>query len=182
MNAATDSGFIYTVGAAVSIALLTAAGTQFFSRLRDAAEKRRSRYAEVVQTLVAWVEFPYRIRRRVDDELATLSALAALGHQLQEQLAGDQAWVMAENRRIGREYLGSRSVIDSYVGPSISDAWSLPAASKPIDMVLGNWGPSKFAAVEVARLEESITHRFGWRRVRRSLLFDLRGPGDNGEV
>jgi hypothetical protein len=49
-------------------------------------------------------------------------------------------------------------------------------------MVLGNWGPSKFAAVEVARLEESITHRFGWRRVRRSLLFDLRGPGDNGEV
>ena len=92
MSNTANSEFIYTVGSSVSIALTTAAGTQFFARLRDAADRRRTRYAEIVQTLVAWVEFPYRIRRRVDDEPATLSALAALGHFLQEQLAGDQAW------------------------------------------------------------------------------------------
>lgn len=175
MSAATDSGFVYTVGAAVSIALVTAAGTQLFARLRDAAERRRNRYAGVVQTLVAWVEFPYRIRRRVDDEPVTLAALAALGHQLQEQLAGDQAWVVAENRHVGRTYLEVRSAIGAEVGPAASEAWALPAASKPTDMVLGNWGPGKLAAEQVARLEECIAHRFGWRRLRAALLSGSKG-------
>lgn len=166
MSAATDSGFVYTVGAAVSIALVTAAGTQFFAHLRDAAERRRNRYVEVVQTLVTWVEFPYRIRRRVDDHQATLAVLAALGHQLQEQLAGDQAWVLTENRRVGATYLEVRRAISADVGPAASEAWSLPAASRPADMVLGDWGPGKSAALQIARLEECISHRFGWRRLR----------------
>lgn len=168
MSVATDSGFVYTVGTAVSIALVTAAGTQFFTRLRDAAERRLNRYVEVVQTLVAWVEFSYRIRRRVDDDPATLAALAALGHKLQEQLAGDQAWVLAESRRVGATYLEVRRAISAVVGPAASEAWSLPAASRPGDMVLGDWGPGKSAAVQIARLEECISHRFGWRRLRAS--------------
>ncbi len=166
MSNTANSEFIYTVGSSVSIALTTAAGTQFFARLRDAADRRRTRYAEIVQTLVAWVEFPYRIRRRVDDEPATLSALAALGHFLQEQLAGDQAWVLAENRRVGLAYLATRRSIGAAVGPAASAAWSLPPVSRPEEMILGNWGPGALASAEISKLEQEITHRFGWKRLQ----------------
>jgi len=166
MSATTDSSFVYVVGSAVSIALVTAASTQFFAHLRDAAERRQNRYAQVVQTLVGWVEFPYRIRRRVNDDPDTLATLAELGHQLQEQLAGDQAWVLAENRRVGATYLKVRSMISADVGPAASEAWCLDAATKPADMVLGDWGPGDAAAAQIQCLEESISHRFGWRRLR----------------
>jgi transposase len=42
-------------------------------------------------------------------------------------------------------------------------------------MVLGNWGPGKLAAEQVARLEECIAHRFGWRRLRAALLSGSKG-------
>jgi len=40
----------------------------FISHLQASAEKRRERYAEAVACLVGWVEYPYRVRRRVNDE------------------------------------------------------------------------------------------------------------------
>jgi hypothetical protein len=47
----------------VVVAVLTAIGTMLVTRAGDAASRRRDRYAEAVSTLVAWAEFPYRVRR-----------------------------------------------------------------------------------------------------------------------
>ncbi len=166
MITATVSGFSYAVGVAVTIALATAVGTQIISRLSDAADRRRDRYSIVVRTLVAWIEFPYRVRRRIDDEPATLAGLAAIGHKLQERLAGNQAWVLAENRYVGRVYVAVRLAINKEVGPAIAEAWSSPPISRPSDMVLAKWGPNLASAAHLERLEASIGQRFGWRRAK----------------
>jgi len=50
-----------------------------------AAENRRQGYAAAVEAVVAWAEYPFRIRRRTSDDPATLSDLANLGHELQER-------------------------------------------------------------------------------------------------
>jgi hypothetical protein len=120
MITATVSGFSYAVGVAVTIALATAVGNQIISRLSDAADRRRDRYSDIVRTLVAWIEFPYRVRRRVDDEPVTLAGLAAIGHELQERLAGDQTWILAENHYVGRVYGEVRLAINKEVGPALS--------------------------------------------------------------
>ena len=165
------SDFSYAVGVAVTIALATAVGTQIISRLSDAADRRRERYSVLVRTMVAWIEFPYRVRRRVDDDPMTLAGLAALGHDLQERLAGDEAWVLSENPRVGKIYAEVRRAINKEVGPAISDAWRLPPVSKPSEMVLGIWGPNAASAAYIQRLEASIGQRFGWRRLRAALRF-----------
>ena len=161
----TVSGFAYAVGVAVTIALATAVGTQIISRLSDTASRRRDRYSALVRTLVAWTEFPYRVRRRVDDNPTTLAGLAAIGHELQERLAGDQAWVLAESRYVGKVYIEVRRAINKQVGPAITDAWNLPPVSRPSEMVLGTWGPNTAVTADLDRLEASVGRRFGWRRV-----------------
>lgn len=50
-------------------------------KTRANATARRDRYAQAVRTLIAWAEYPYRIRRRTSDEPATLTALADRGHE-----------------------------------------------------------------------------------------------------
>lgn len=166
----TVSTFAYVVSVAVTISLITAVGTQVITRLSEAAASRRDRYAKLVATLVAWIEFPYRVRRRVDDEPATLASLVSIGHDLQERLAADQAWVFAENRHVGRVYLEIRRSINEVVGHAITEAWHSPPASLPVDMVLGNWGPNAATGTHLLRLEESIGKRFGWRRARGAVV------------
>ena len=41
-------------------------------RWAEVRERRRASYADAVQRLVAWAEYPYRIARRVDDKPETL--------------------------------------------------------------------------------------------------------------
>jgi len=143
-------------------ALVTAAGTQFVTRLQASADRRRERYASAVQTLVAWVEFPYRVRRRVDDDPATLAALADLGHDLQERLAGDRAWIESENREVAARYAEVAARVRALVGPAVSEAWQSPPASTPDAMVLGQWGPGMQADGWLEELQRAISWRFRW--------------------
>lgn len=144
-------------------ALATSAATQFVTQWQAAADRKRERYSQAVQTLVAWVEFPYRVRRRVDDEPATLSKLADLGHGLQESLAGNRAWVEAENRRTARVYAAVAARLNAIVGPAISDAWGSAPISSAEEMVLGTWGPNELAVPLIEELQRAVSRRFRWR-------------------
>ena len=57
---------------------------------------RRQRYLEAVQTLVAWTEIPYRVRRRAGNNPATL---ANRGHNLPKRLAYHQARITTTTSR-----------------------------------------------------------------------------------
>ncbi len=153
----------------VLVAALTAAATMLVTRAGEATNRRRDRYAQAVQTLVAWIEFPYRVRRRTDDNPSTLKALVDLGHDLQELLACHQAWIATEHPQLADAYASTRATLTTLVGPAINEAWETRPAEKPADMNLGDWGPAGPCHDALAELQRKIENRFGHRRITASL-------------
>jgi hypothetical protein len=158
------------IGLPVVVAALTTAATMVITRAGEATNRRRDRYAQAVQTLVAWIEFPYRVRRRTDDTPATLKALADLGHDLQERLAGHQAWIATEHPRLATTYATTRSSITEQVGPAIQQAWETGPTTTPADMNFHGWGPAGSCQAALAELQQEIENRFGRRRITASLM------------
>lgn len=163
----------YTVDVAVPvlIALLGFASvvlatliSVIFARLNEACRERRTGYATAVETLVAWAEYPYRIRRRTSDEPTELRRLADLGHELQEKLRYHQTWVTAESRRVGRVYTDKLKAISANVGPACREAWTLPPITEASGMNLNGWGPMNITE-HVERVQKAIITRFGWHRL-----------------
>lgn len=150
--------FLPVVGA---IATMTA------TRLSEASNRCRDRYARALETLVAWVEFPYRVRRRTDDDPATLSALANHGHDLQERLAYHQALIASDRPHLARTYAQVRAEIDEVVSSSIQEAWDSNPVAEPTEMNLNGWGPGKQCDDSISRLQHEIERSIGFRRLRR---------------
>lgn len=142
---------------------------------RANATARRERYAQAVRTLVAWAEYPYRIRRRTTDEAATLTALADRGHSLQEQLAESRAWIAAESRAMSEVFDGCLREITALVGPACGTAWQEAPIATSAEMNLGDFGPRGIDRI-VARMECAVIYRFGLRRLmwRRWVIRTLR--------
>lgn len=162
--AASTSALWPTLGVPVA-AILGAIVSRAFARIGQATDRRRDRYAEAVQTLVAWTEFPYRVRRRADDNPATLTALANRGHDLQERLALHQTWIATEHPALAGTYADARTVIDQLVGPLISEAWEHAPVTQAAGMNLGGWGPGEECHEAIANVQTSIQNRFGTRRI-----------------
>jgi hypothetical protein len=142
---------------------------------RANATARRDRYAQAVRSLVAWAEYPYRIRRRTSDDPATLTALADRGHTLQEQLAESRAWIAAENRAMSEVFDGCLRDITALVGPACGAAWQEAPIETSAGMNLGDFGPRGIDRI-VSRMECAVIYRFGFRRLmwRRWALRRLR--------
>jgi hypothetical protein len=153
----------------VTVAALTAIVTMWVTRAGDAANQRRDRYAQAVATLVAWIEFPYRIRRRTDDESATLAGLAAIGHDLQEKLALNQAWISTEHPDMANAYVKARLAVSEFVGPALREAWQTSPVMKASDMNLGGWGPARDCDEIVQEFQFRVTQRFGLPRLKSTL-------------
>ncbi|MGH9228305.1 MAG: hypothetical protein ACRD07_06145 [Acidimicrobiales bacterium] len=150
----------------VAVAALTAIATMLVTHAGEATNRRRDRYAEAVQTLVAWTEFPYRVRRRTDDEPATIAALADRGHDLQERLACHEAWIATEHPDLARAYADARATITDVVGPAVSEAWESAPVMKASDMNLNGWGPGADCKDTITALQHQIERRFGVRRFK----------------
>lgn len=153
------------VGAAIlGSGLLSGLVATILNGRRASAAERRDKYAAAVEAVVAWAEYPYRVRRRVDDDPQTLSKLADLGHDLQERLARHQAWVSAESSPVSHEL---NTVIDDArkrVSDSITEAWDAAPVTCAVGMNVSPFGPGEMASV-FGRLDSAVRWRFGWRRV-----------------
>jgi len=149
----------------VVVAALTAIATLIVTKAGDATDRRRERYAKAVQALVAWVEFPYRVRRRTSDDPETLAGLANVGHDLQESLACNEAWIATEYPKLARRYAQTRATVNAAVGPDLTEAWESPPVRKAAEMNLGPWGPARMCATPIAELQKQVESRFGLRRL-----------------
>jgi hypothetical protein len=129
-----------------------------------AAETRRQGYAAAVGAVLAWAEYPYRIRRRTSDDAATLTTLANLGHDLQERRARCLAWVAGENTAVYEVFLLNMKHLDATLGPLAGDAWNTPPVTAGSGMVLSGWGAGRLPQETVERLGCVIGFRTGWRR------------------
>jgi hypothetical protein len=132
--------------------------------LRANANIRRDHYAKAVRSLIAWGEYPYRIRRRTDDESATLAALADRGHSLQEQRAEISGWIAAESRTLSRVFDQCVQEVANVVGPACVQAWELPPVTSAGGMNLHDFGPRGLDTI-VARMEHACRYRFGIRQL-----------------
>jgi len=171
VTAATVSDFTEHVGVPLGVALiglaatLAAAAVSFsLGRWNDATARRREGYSAGTRELVAWVEYPYRIRRRTSDDLPVLSLLADLGHEHQENLRYRQTWIAAENRWVATVFTEVRSDLAAILGASCNDAWDSGPIRAAGDMTLGAWGP-KDVELHLERFENAVGFRFGWRRI-----------------
>lgn len=122
---------------------------------RDAARsRRREGYAEAVTAVVAWIEFPFRVRRRTSDDPAVLAELARLGHDLQERLAFSLAWIAADDSKRYERYMALVADAKRKVGPLVQDAWRSPPSTRAESMNLNGWGRAE--TIDVQRSIETF--------------------------
>ena len=108
--------------------------------------RRREAYADAVAALVAWHEYPYRVRRRTSDSADTLNRLVVLGHELQEALQRSLAWMAADSKSLYESFQAISREISADVGSAIKNAWESEPIAVPAEMNLGDWGPSSIDA------------------------------------
>ena len=175
--AAADPGNIAAINLAgdllipVIVGLLAGSvGAVLVSQTFASADRRRDHYAEAVAVLLSWCEFPYMIRRRVDDEPATLRRLADHGHELQERFARAEAWTTAESKEMGRKYTTLGTAVKKAIGPLLQEAWVSSPVTKPADMNLNGWGLENCseARQQINEFRLHTSRRFGWRRLLHS--------------
>lgn len=159
----TSAGAL-TLTAVLGASLLAAVLTSVLTGLRGLATARRDNYAAVVESVVAWAEYPYRVRRRTDDEPATMTRLVELGSDLQENVARRRAWVETESPAVGEEIGRVIENVRSRVGPSIAEAWRTPPVTSAAGMNVSPFGPGDLSQ-ELDRLHGAIKWRFGLRRL-----------------
>jgi len=143
--------------------IVTAAVSAIGGRWAQATNRRRDAYAAAVKTLVAWAEYPYRIRRRTCDDPAELARLVGIGHDLQEQLRCHQTWIATESPWVAGIYREALAAITAQVAPACNDAWASQPITTGAGMNLDGWGPHDILP-SILRLQSAIACRFGWRR------------------
>ena len=178
---ATATSPLWAAVGVPTAAVLGAIVTMVIARINEATNRRRDRYAAAVQTLVAWTEFPYRVRRRTDDSPATLTALANRGHDLQERLALHQAWIATEHPDLAHTYAETRATLNGLVGPLISDAWDNSPVTRASDMKLRGWGPGDGCGDAIVNLQHEIQNRFGVRRFKTRMIRKRSGQTRPGQ-
>lgn len=150
--------------AVISSGVVAAAINAISGNLRANANFRRDRYAQAVRYLVAWGEYPYRIRRRTDDEPSTRAGLAERGHDLQEQRAEIAGWIGAESRALSGIFDRCVAEVSMIVGPSCVEAWESSPVTTGAGMNLQGFGP-RGVEIIAARMEHACRYRFGLRRL-----------------
>lgn len=156
----------WIAAAATILAAATAAIVAVWLHRSGQKENRRDRKREMcaraVADALAWMELPYRIRRRVDDDPATIHELADAAHQLQEALFFHDAWLRFEMPEAGTGYGALVSACKSAVGEAIQEAWTSPPASQPGNMIIGNLSIDRSGADRaLAVLTETMRRHLG---------------------
>lgn len=128
-----------------------------FNQIGTARERQRHEYAKALQTAVKWVEMPYRVHRRKNDDPETKAALAAVFHELQEDFGFYDAWLSVEAPRVAEKYGPLRRKVRSQTEPHIQAAWK-EAPAPETTMNLGPRYQVDFAAEQAAFLKAVRLH------------------------
>jgi hypothetical protein len=148
----------------LSSAVLASIVTAGLTHARANANERRDRYTQAIRALAAWGEYPYRIRRRVNDDPATLTTLANQGHDIQESMAEARAWIAAESAVASQVFDRCIAELSRTVGPACQQAWKSPSVLDASAMNLNDFGPRNIQQVLVW-MECTVRYRFGMRRL-----------------
>lgn len=132
----------------VLIPLVVALGTSgvvshFLQRKEARKSRRRDGYAEAVAAVVAWIEYPFRVRRRTSDNPETLDALTGTAHDIQERLAYSAAWIASDDSGAHTAYSELTKAVKATAGPLLQEAWGSAPVQSASEMNLNGWGASQ---------------------------------------
>lgn len=141
-----------------------AALTYFFAIRQRRMDEKKATCARAVTNAVAWLELPYRIRRRVNDNSDTLHAIADHMHELQERLLFDQNWMLIELSQATDAYAALVDAVKRGAEQPIRDAWLAPPIQNPKEMNVGSLGiPS--VELELNKFAHEVRRRLTWWRL-----------------
>lgn len=146
-SAASEFPWLDSVMVPVIVALLASGALTHFLQARTAKkDRRRQRYAEAVAAVVAWIEYPFRVRRRTTDDPEALSALVDQGHTLQERLAFSTSWIATDDADNYEAYSRLVQDVKAEVVPLVQEAWNSAPMKRASDMNLNGWGAQQVKA------------------------------------
>jgi hypothetical protein len=152
--------------AAAAITALCAVLVYAWRAAASAQDRKREMCARALADALAWLELPYRIRRRKGDSPDALAVLTAHVHRPQEQLLFHSAWLRIELPGAAPVYdTLLLSLKDLCEGP-LRDAWRAPAPARPEQMNLGPLLPSP-PADQIAAFCQAVRQNLTllpWRR------------------
>jgi len=148
-----DASYI-AASATIAAALLAAFGAALLFLLGQRAvdrSRKRELCGKAIAEALAWLELPYRIRRRLDDNAETLRAMTDRIHQLQESLLFYSSWLRVELPEAHDDYTSLLGAIKSGTRASIQEAWRMPPLADASGMNIGE------IAIDRARIDESLS-------------------------
>ena len=163
-----DSSYI-AAGATIAAAAIAAAVAlflHFLGQRKAVRDRKREICARAVADALDWLELPYRIRRRVDDEPATLKELADRTHDLQEALDFHLSWLRVDLPKAYEKYDGLVSAVKSASASAMAAAWEASPVADPAQMIIGDLGIDKSNVdSRISDLVHEIRHELGWRKL-----------------
>ena len=147
---------------AAAITALVAVAIYVANLIERARDRKREMCAHALADALAWLELPYRIRRRTSDSPDTLTALAGRAHNLQEQLLLHSSWLRIELPKVAPLYDALLASVKSAAADPLTDAWRSPPVQDAGQM---NTGPALplLPANEVAAFCDSVRRSLALR-------------------
>jgi len=159
------------VVASIVSGIVSLTGLRWAAQLQDVA-RRREMYARALETVVAYREFPFAIRRRRADKAADeRERLSESLRQIQQQLGFYTAWIEAESKEVAGPY---RKLVDEtrkLAGQQMHDAWAAPAADEDAAMNVPGIDYSSLRVFEENYLTAARDHLAGWPAALRHRLW-----------
>jgi hypothetical protein len=174
---ANSSGLISVFLTGAVIAALVGAAVNIALARRKSLEEERARvrttFAEALQAVAEYKEFPYAIRRRrADAPSEERIRLSEALREVQAKLSYYLAWTKAESDEVGRSYETLVSKLREIAGKACHDAWLASPATDDKDMNfppgvvdLSALKPYEEAFVSTAR--KHLKEMLGLRRLMR---------------
>lgn len=124
-----------SASAIAASAAVVVATLAFLGRWRETElTRKRQTCAEAMADAIAWIELPYRVRRRQDDEPLTLDALAERFHTLHERLLFHENWLRVELPTAYQLYVDLVEAARRAAFVAIREAWEADPVSTPVGM------------------------------------------------
>lgn len=151
--AATAGGWGWAQTIALIVPIIAALGGIVIWSVTQCARRRERRskaFAAALASVEAYVEMPYRIRRRPDD-FGARHELTDQISTIQADIAWHQAWLELEAPAVADSYRALVRVARAQAGAQMRDAWLLDPIRRDSEMNLGIAYPRE--QIDAARAE-----------------------------
>jgi hypothetical protein len=138
---ATGGGWTWAQTTALIIPCVALAGAFLTYALNQRATRRERRaqtFAEALTAVEAYLEMPYRIRRRPESSSAVRQQLTDEVSGLLARMAFHQAWLQIEASSVAGPYAALVATARAEAGAQMSFAWQQPPITTDSGMNLGS--------------------------------------------